>query len=288
MSAFDLHNHLQSGVTTVARAWRIRRVDGLSLGFTDHDMDIHFDGTNFSANTGMSAKEIHHSLGLSIDNSEAMGAFSDTRITKEDINAGLYDSAQICGWLVNWTDVQARKLIFKGHIGDIRRNGALFEVELRGLSDTLNQVRGRVFQKQCAAVLGDAACGFDITQDGYSVETKIEKIKSRKELCFKLADSYAADWFTHGHLKIISGAGASIIGWIKQDRSEDGLRCIELWEDIRAQLAKDDKVLLNVGCDKQLQTCKSKFNNIKNFQGFPYLPGDDWMMSVPSDGNFET
>ena len=42
ISALDLH--LQTGATTVARAWSITRRDGLQLGFTDHDLPLVFDG----------------------------------------------------------------------------------------------------------------------------------------------------------------------------------------------------------------------------------------------------
>jgi len=38
---------------------------------------------------------------------------------------------------------------------------------------------------------------------------------------------------------------------------------------------------LVAGCDKRMETCRLKFNNFLNFQGFPDLPNEDWMMAVP-------
>ena len=61
----------------------------------------------------------------------------------------------------------------------------------------------------------------------------------------------------------------------------DGARQIELWQPLGALIAPGDQVRLEAGCDKRISTCRLKFNNIFNFQGFPDIPGEDWMMSVP-------
>ncbi len=45
-----------------------------------------------------------------------------------------------------------------------------------------------------------------------------------------------------------------------------------------------DLIRVEAGCDKRLETCRFKFNNILNFQGFPHIPGEDWLMSYPSEG----
>jgi uncharacterized phage protein (TIGR02218 family) len=53
-------------------------------------------------------------------------------------------------------------------------------------------------------------------------------------------------------------------------------------------LAVGDRVRLTAGCDKRMETCRLKFNNFLNFQGFPDLPGEDWVMAVPKKGNANT
>jgi uncharacterized phage protein (TIGR02218 family) len=45
---------------------------------------------------------------------------------------------------------------------------------------------------------------------------------------------------------------------------------------------------LVAGCDKRLETCRLKFNNILNFQGFPDLPGEDWVVAVPRTSGANT
>ena len=86
-----LMNHLASGLTTVCRCWSILRTDGTEFGFTDHDCDLAFDGVTYRANTGLSALAVQQSTGLSVDNTEAIGALSDAAIRQEDIEAGRFD-----------------------------------------------------------------------------------------------------------------------------------------------------------------------------------------------------
>ncbi len=66
--------HLAEGLTTVARAWQVTRKDGRRFGFTDHDLDLSFDGIVFRADTGMSAATVQQGTGLSVDNSGELSA----------------------------------------------------------------------------------------------------------------------------------------------------------------------------------------------------------------------
>ena len=38
------------------------------------------------------------------------------------------------------------------------------------------------------------------------------------------------------------------------------------------------------GCDKRLETCREKFQNVPNFRGFPFTPGDSWVAAYPVEG----
>lgn len=38
------------------------------------------------------------------------------------------------------------------------------------------------------------------------------------------------------------------------------------------------------GCDKRFATCGSRFGNIANFQGFPTIPGEDFLTAYPASG----
>lgn len=283
-----LQTHLQSGLTTTCRCWLIRRPDGREYGFTDHDMELSFDGMTFKASTGLTASAIEQATGLSIDNSEAMGALSDAAVTEEDIEFGRFDGAEVRAWLVNWTALEQRVLQFRGSIGEMRRAGGAFHAELRGLTDLLNQPMGRIYQKPCTAVLGDNACKFNLNISGFRAEAEVASLIAGNALQLKGGGGWDTGWFKRGRLDVVSGQAVGLWDSIKQDEQITGGRNVSLWSGISGRLAVGDRVRLTAGCDKSMTTCRLKFNNVMNFQGFPDLPGEDWMMAVPKQGNPNT
>ena len=279
-----LQEHLESGVTTLARCWAVIRRDGVIFGFTDHDRPLDFNGITFRADSGMTARAIMSASGLAVDNSEAMGALSDAAITEADIEAGRFDGAEVKAWLVNWADVEMRSLRFAGSIGELRRSGGAFHAELRGLTERLNRPQGRVYQTPCSAILGDGGCQFDLSTDGYSVDVAVQDVLEDRKLAFEDLSSFEPAWFERGRLEVLSGAAAGLVAVIKRDRFVGSTRLVEVWEAFRAPLVPGDTVRLQAGCDKRFTTCRLKFDNAMNYQGFPDIPGDDWLMAVPTQG----
>ncbi|WP_299693215.1 DUF2163 domain-containing protein [uncultured Tateyamaria sp.] len=275
-------DHAATGLTTLCRAWAIARPDGQSFGFTDHDRDLSFDGITFRADTGLTAAALAQSTGLSVDNTEALGALSDVSVREDEIEAGRFDGAEVQAWLVNWADVDVRWLQFRGTIGEIRRSGGAFHAELRGLTEALNRPLGRIYQKPCTAVLGDGQCRFALGTPGYVFEGQPDRVIDGRIFEWDSLSGFEAAWFQRGRLDVLDGGGAGLWGSIKSDRFVDGARQIELWEPIRYEIEASATVRLVAGCDKRLETCRLKFNNILNFQGFPDLPNEDWVMAYPT------
>lgn len=304
--------HLATGLTTLCRCWAVRRVDGARYGFTDHDCDLQFGATGadaagfedlrFRAGTGLNARSLEQATGLAIDNSEALGALSDVAISEAEIDAGRFDGAEVRCWLVNWADVSVRWLQFRGHFGQIRRAGGAFEAELRGLTEVLNQPMGRIYQKPCTAVLGDRQCGFDLSTPGYRLETTVAGLEDAQFLTFAALLGFEPGWFAGGRLDVLSGEARGLWAMIKSDQTVAGSlgdavtapdpqgshRRLTLWEPIRAALRPGDAIRLTAGCDKRFATCRARFDNVSNFQGFPDIPGEDWVMSVPRQSGSNT
>lgn len=280
--------HLESGVTTLARCWTIRRADGVEYGFTDHDRDLSFDGITFRADSGLTAQALQQTTGLSVDNTEAVGILSSAAISEADIEAGRFDGAEVRAWLVNWADVSVRWLQFRGTLGEIRRAGGAFHAELRGLTEALNRPLGRVYQKPCTAVLGDGACRVDLSAPGYSCEEVVVEAEAARIFRWDAFPGFDEGWFARGRLSVLSGTAEGLWGTIKRDRRVEGRREVELWQPIPAPIAPGDRVRLEAGCDKRFETCRLKFGNVLNFQGFPDIPGEDWMMAVPKSSDANT
>jgi uncharacterized phage protein (TIGR02218 family) len=280
--AAALAAHLATGATTVCRCWRLTRSDGQQLGFTDHDRDLAFGGVVFRAASGFSGRTVEARTGLSVDNSEVVGVLSDAAITEADVDAGRWDGAAVELWVVNWANVTARRLQFRGTLGEIERAGVGFRAELRGLAEALNQPIGLVYQGPCSAVLGDARCRANLTAPGMVLEAGIIEVVNARTLRLTPVAGFAPRWFERGRLRFLSGAAAGLTGVVKTDRLVDDLREIELWEEIRARTAPGDTLRIEAGCDRKAETCRAKFGNFLNFRGFPHIPGDDWQMAHPS------
>jgi uncharacterized phage protein (TIGR02218 family) len=224
---------------------------------------------------------VQQTTGLSVDNSEAMGALSDAAVSEADILAGRFDGAEVRAWLVNWANVADRVMQFRGTFGEIVRAGGAFQAELRGLTEALNQPQGRIYQRDCPAVLGDRHCRFDLSQPGFFAERAAEVVEGLRVFRFTDFTGFDDRWFERGRLVVLNGAAAGLIGVIKNDRlSVDG-REVELWQSFGAKVVVGDMLRLEAGCDKRVDTCRLKFNNFSNYRGFPHVPGEDWLASYP-------
>ncbi|MBT0957056.1 DUF2163 domain-containing protein [Alphaproteobacteria bacterium KMM 3653] len=283
-----LLDHAAGGLTSLCRCWKVERRDGVSFGFTDHDCEVSFEGTLFKADSGLVASALVQTTGLSVDNTEALGALSDASVTEADIMAGRFDGASVQAWLVNWADPEARFQLFAGSIGEVSRSAGAFRAELRGLTEALNQPQGAIYQSPCSAVLGDGKCRFNTNAAGYFATPTVAEVTEARVFLFDGLEMFQARWFERGMLRLTSGAGAGLSGVIKNDRSRDGRREIELWAPIEAEVAVGDALRLEAGCDKQAATCRAKFANFDNFRGFPTIPGEDWLTSYPTSSNAAT
>lgn len=277
--------HLASGNTTTCRAWMLVRRDGTTYGFTDHDLDLTFEGVTFKADTGLTAQALEQTTGLSVDNTETLGALSSIAVSETDIEAGRFDGATVKAWLVNWANTDERAVQFNGKLGEITRVAGGFRAELRGLTELLNTPQGRVYHAACSAVLGGTGCNVDLSAAGYSTEVTVETVTDAQEFTFAALTEFDDRWFERGRLVVLSGEAAGLVGVIKNDRLTNDARTVQLWAPIRGAIAVGDTIRLEAGCDKRAETCRLKFDNFNNFRGFPHIPGDDWVTTYPSSSD---
>lgn len=276
-----LFAHLETGATQVCQCWRITRRDGVIQGFTDHDLALEFDGTRFEAESGLGARAVQHTSGLSADNSAVVGALQSEAITADLLRSGVYDNAALEIWQVHWPDPQIRALRFRGSVGEITITGEAFTAEIRGLSDKLNQPFGRVIQSGCSAVLGDAACGVNLNDPANFAELEVATGEDGRVFLLSGTGGIAAGEFERGRMRIIDGTASGQVATIKRHEVTGGVARLELWEPLRRPPRVGDRVRCEVGCDKTVGTCRDRFANLLNFRGFPHVPGDDWLMAYP-------
>ncbi|QIE54504.1 DUF2163 domain-containing protein [Pikeienuella piscinae] len=280
----QMQEKLDNGASTFCACWRIDPVNGEPLGFTDHDRDLTFDDLTFEASSGFDANAIERSLGLAIDNTAATGALRSERLTEADIRRGRYDGAEFRLWLVDWSDVSSRILTFRGEIGEITRGDLAFEVEIRGLSEKLNRPVGRRFLRVCDAQLGDLRCGVNADKAVFSGGGTVASVADRRSFEADGLGVFETNWFADGALTWTGGANSGSLMGVRTHIFDGGRARLELDRDPVDAPAVGDTFSVVAGCDKRASTCRDKFQNLKNFRGFPHIPGDNWITSYPADG----
>lgn len=277
--------HLASGATTLCRCWRLVRRDGVVFGFTDHDRDLAFDGTLYRAESGLTASRMETSLGLAVDDMTVVGALKDESLQEGDLSRGLFDDAEVVIFLVNWQTVSERTILRRGHIGEVSRSPHHFVAEIRSLAHKLDQAEGRAYQFGCDADLGDERCGVALAAPAFTGNGTVDGVVSETRIFTASGlGAFAGGFFSRGRLLWLTGANAGHAHEVK--RHEVGaLVTLDLWLPAPAAIAAGDTFAVSAGCDKQFTTCRVKFANGVNFRGFPHMPGNDFVISYPSDGD---
>lgn len=282
----DFQEHLDNECTTICNCWQIARLDGVVLGFTDHDRDLEFEGVAHEAVTGFQSSMIEESLGLSPDAQDILGALSSASISEVDIENNLYDGAKLKQFIVNWQSPSQRVLMRTLLLDEISRQDGVFKASVKSLSAELDQTNMRRFQKRCSADLGDTNCKIDLASN-YSKIATVEKI-SNSTVQTSLPEQYPQSWFNGGKLKFLSGANEGTILEIakhfKLDHESNHFS-LEFWTSAPQEVSIGDSILITPGCDKSFTTCLEKFSNHTNFRGFPHMPDAEFAMSYASNAS---
>lgn len=271
--------HLAGDATTLCHCWRVTRRDGAVLGFTDHDRSLVFDGLAFAAGSGFEASATEEESGLAPHGGDVRGGFSSEAISDADLAAGRYDGARVEVFRVNWANPADRLLLKVQIIGEVSRTGTDFTADLRPLAHLLAQPQGRTYGRSCSAALGDGACGLALADGVHRATGTIGAAPSESRIALAGIAGFPAGVFARGVAEFLSGALKGTAVDIAADGREQGLAVIDLWLPLPALPALGDSVRLTMGCDKTFATCRSRFGNGANFQGFPHLPGPDFTYS---------
>lgn len=271
-----LAGHLQGDATTTCHAWRLTRSDGMVLGFTEHDRDLTFDGTVFEAVSGFQAGEVETGLGLSADAAQVLGAFSALAITRADLTAGRFDGALVETFIVNWQVPTDFMKLSTRELGEVRSGPDAFHAELRSLAARLDLPQGRIYTKSCDAELGDRRCKVVLDDPAFSATDTVVAVQGDSQItCAGLA-AFAPGWFSHGKIRFTTGILAGQDFAIAEHGVETGIVQLSFWQPVAPMPQPGDGFILTAGCDKRHATCREKFANLINFQGFPFMPGSDF------------
>lgn len=282
--ASALQAKLDAGVTTLCRCWIVRRRDGVTLGFTDHDSDLPVADVTCKAGTGFAASEATSRFGIAVDGGEVNGALADESLNEDDLAGGRFDAAMIDLWLVDWSDPALAVQLASYVLGEVRREGHAFTAELRGSADRLAQENGRLFTARCNADLGDSHCGVDLDAPERKGHGTVSVVVSASTIDASGLGAFSAGWFRAGRLTWTSGANEGLSSEIGEHRAGETAARLSLWLAMPEVIAAGDTFVVTAGCDKLFATCRDRFVNGVNFRGFPHIPGNDFVMQYATVG----
>lgn len=279
----ELATMLSSKTRTLALCWAIRCKDGTFVRGTEHDRDlttadIESDmfslGGTYVAARNISGSVLRSGSDMAPDNLEVKGRlgslFSTADLNANDIEAGVYDNAEVVLFAVDWVNPSDFHLILRyGNLGNITRTAeGEYRVELRGLNQRLAQIPIRTMGAACDDDLGGSRCSKDIT--AYSTTGEVATATTRRLIAATIAapsTALAAGSFLGGKLTFTTGGNAGFAREIKRDDLATTGE-LEFYEPFPATIVATDEFNISPGCPKTREACRDLFDNVVNFQGF--------------------
>ena len=268
-----------------AQCWRIERRDGEVFRFTSHDRPLTIQCESYGPcySLAASASELGTLLGAP-GNVELAGIVADAAITEADLYAGLFDRARVEIWLVPW-DIEnpVPRLLTQGVAGNLSQGDEGFAMEVLTRGAQLQQrPLLQFFTPGCRWELGDSRCTVDldalaVTGDVTQLPVLHAATRAHHRTFWDSSRAEADGYFDLGVLEWTSGANT---GQISEIKTFAGGQFV-LWRPTISAIAIGDEYEARPGCDKQPETCKTKFNNFVNYGGFPDVPGRDAIVQTP-------
>lgn len=194
------------------------------------------------------------------------------------VRSGLFDECAVRvdrAYVLAWPVQPVQSIVPIGLVNVFA--GRMGEIDIGRSALTLNMEDPRGFLKiqtprnfysaQCRYSLFDAGC--TLSQAAFAV-TGVVTGASRNQSINTNITSKADAYFSLGEARFTSGLNNGLRQMIRRSTQAGGL--IELITPMPFTVMNGDALTLYPGCDKTTATCTTKFANLVNFGGAPYIP----------------
>jgi|SRR5687768_2182420 len=262
---------LASEATSLARLWYVIRTDGTELFFTDAVSDVVFETNTYRSDISFTSSAIFTSRSAANQQSVNMTICTDADAFAEgDIRLGLYIGARATISVIDYMHPEWGGLdLFEGVFGQVvlsDQHVASIEIIPDAALGNENVISLERYSATCRANLGDTRCKFDIIAQrvGFSVTAASGAQVVAAEFV------QAADYWVLGRVDWLTGANAGTSSTVQA--GDPSITSVYLLSPPLNAITVGDTGYIYLGCDKQLQTCLTKFNNVVNFRGEPHVP----------------
>lgn len=260
---------------TVATFWRVMRRDGIALGFTTHDQDLWLEGILHRATPGMVPSAIRRSADFEADSAEVEGAISHDSLSAADLAAGRFDNARVAIGLVDWESLEAQ-VLYRGAIGTVSEESGKFSTELVSRKAELAIDPIPRTSPSCRAAFCGPGCSLSPARFTHEAVLSSRDLDANTVI---LTSTAATADLVGGTLQWLDGPQAGMAMSIVAALADGALALDHLLD---TALEAGHRAILREGCDRTLETCATRFSNAVNFQGEPFLPGNDQVARYPT------
>lgn len=283
----DLQTKLETGSTQLCHLVTITRTDGQVFRYTDLDRDLIVGADTFESSNSFAVTAITSSTNNGIQSTNCKIFFAAGGFTELDIGRGLYDSADVEFSVIDYVHPEwGRIILMKGKMSAIDGNDrGTGQFELNGLLSIGDAKIGELYSPECRANLGDARCTIDTSlfnKTGYVNFVDVPANFKNSVFWVNIADA-TSRFFDGGVITFTSGANNGISMEVQAQFPAHALEFGPNNHDIFTALpfpydiAPADTFTIVAGCDKRPITCLTRFDNIVNFRGEPFVPGSDYI-----------
>jgi uncharacterized phage protein (TIGR02218 family) len=269
---------LATGNYVYADLWTITLSGGVVVRWTSHDQPITYLGNTFAKGPMIERGSISERKGLEVATLDmAITATNDTDFINGAplipfIKGHGLDGANVKlerAYAADWTNpvtIVGSVIRFAGKVTSINSiKGARAEVTVSSWLVLLNASSPRnLFQAGCLHTLYDTECGLNPTSFRAS-----GSVTSGGTGFFTSNLTGVAGYYNQGRVVFTSGPNAGISRTVK---TINGSGRFALVQPLPVACAIGDTFYAYAGCDLAQATCQSKFNNINNFKGTPFVP----------------
>jgi uncharacterized phage protein (TIGR02218 family) len=258
----------------MADCYTFTLISGLILTYTNADVPIAMNGFVYAANSvlvdGLTFK---CTTTLDVDQQHISIAARPTDTVNGvpfliALHHGVFDGCEVQrerAFLTSWSAPPLGGVIlFKGRMTSIDQIGRT-SAQITVASDLVlldMDMPRNLYQPTCGHTLFDSGCGLVKATYGASGTAAAGSTTS------VIAWTGASSVYVQGTIYFSSGLNAGVSATIKSA----GTNTLTLAYPLASAPAQGDAFTVTQGCDHTSGTCQSKFNNLANFRGFPFIP----------------